>query len=124
VLVDHQRQDLSLELPRAAYAGALQETAATALLEQPGFRETLLPRMIATAQSLARQKLPERIARARKAMAARLGPEHARLEALQKINPAVRPEEINLLARQREELDQHLAKARLRLDGLRLIQRG
>ena len=124
VLVDHQRQDLSLELPRAAYAGALQETAATALLEQPGFRETLLPRMIATAQSLARQKLPERIARARKAMAARLGPEQARLEALQKINPAVRPEEINLLARQREELDQHLAKARLRLDGLRLIQRG
>lgn len=124
VLVDHQRQDLSLELPRAAYAGALQETAATALLEQPGFRETLLPRMIATAQSLARQKLPERIARARKAMTARLGPEQARLEALQKINPAVRPEEINLLARQREELDQHLAKARLRLDGLRLIQRG
>ncbi len=124
VLVDHQRQDLSLTLPRAAYAGGLQETAATALLEQPGFRETLLPRMIATAQSLARQKLPERIARARKAMAARLGPEQARLEALQKINPAVRPEEINLLARQREELDQHLAKARLRLDGLRLIQRG
>lgn len=124
VLVDHQRQDLSLELPRAAYAGALQETAATALLEQPGFRETLLPRMIATAQSLARQKLPERIARARKAMAARLGPEQARLEALQKLNPAVRPEEITLLARQREELDQHLAKARLRLDGLRLIQRG
>ncbi len=124
VLVDHQRQDLSLELPRAAYAGALQETAATALLDQPGFRETLLPRMIATAQSLARQKLPERIARARKAMAARLGPEQARLEALQKINPAVRPEEITLLARQREELDQHLAKARLRLDGLRLIQRG
>jgi len=124
VLVDHQRQDLSLELPRAAYARALQETAATALLEQPGFRETLLPRMIATAQSLARQKLPERIARARKAMAARLGPEQARLEALQKINPAVRPEEITLLARQREELDHHLAKARLRLDGLRLIQRG
>ena len=124
VLVDHQRQDLSLELPRAAYARALQETAATALLEQPGFRETLLPRMIATAQSLARQKLPERIARARKAMAARLGPEQARLEALQKINPAIRPEEITLLAHQREELDQHLAKARLRLDGLRLIQRG
>ncbi len=124
VLVDHQRQDLSLALPRAAYAGALQETAATALLDQPGFRETLLPRMIATAQSFARQKLPERIARARKAMAARLGPEQARLEALQSINPAVRPKEITLLARQREELDQHLAKARLRLDGLRLIQRG
>ncbi len=124
VLVDHQRQDLSLALPRAAYARALQETAATALLDQPGFRETLLPRMIATAQAIARQKLPERIARARKAMAARLGPEQARLEVLQKINPGVRPEEITLLARHRQDLDQHLAQARLRLDGLRLIQRG
>ncbi len=124
VLVDHQRQDLSRTLPRSAYLRKLQEAESHALLDQPGFRETLLPRMIGSAHALAERRVPDLIAKARKAMAAQLHQEEARLRALQRVNPAVRAEEIELLVGQQRELDHHLAGARLRLDALRVIHRG
>lgn len=124
VLVDHQRQDLSRALARSTYVRHLEDTESHALLEQPGFRETLLPRMIACAHRLAEARIPDLITRARKAMTTQLDQETGRLKALQKINPAVRPEEIALLTQQRQDLDQHLAGARLRLDALRIIHRG
>jgi ATP-dependent helicase HepA len=124
VLIDHQRKDLSRTLPRSAYLRHLQEAESHALLDQPGFRETLLPRMIASAHRLAERRVPELVSLARKAMALQLQQEEARLRALQRVNPAVRTAEIALLVTQRQELDQHLAGARLRLDALRVIHRG
>jgi ATP-dependent helicase HepA len=57
-------------------------------------------------------------------MTAQLDVEIARLTELQKVNPSVRGEEIDLLVQQQSALDHHLANARLRLDAIRLIQRG
>ena len=57
-------------------------------------------------------------------MAARLDHEIARLSDLQRVNPSVRAEEINLLVEQKASLDLHLEAARLRLDAIRLIRRG
>ena len=57
-------------------------------------------------------------------MAAQLDHEIARLKELQRVNRSVRAEEIELLVQQRSALDQHLTSARLRLDAIRLIQRG
>ena len=57
-------------------------------------------------------------------MATQLDHEIARLTELRKVNGSVRPEEIDSLARQKNELDQHLSHARLRLDAIRLIRRG
>jgi len=124
VLVDHQRQDLSRTLPRSTYLRRLKDAESHALFDQPGFRETQLPRLLATAHTLAQRRTRELITRARTLMATQLGLEEARLVALQKINPGVRPEEITLLAQQRQDLDDHLASARLRLDALRIIHRG
>ena len=57
-------------------------------------------------------------------MTAQLEHEIARLKELQKVNRSVRTEEIELLVEQQRALDEHLIGARLRLDAIRLIQRG
>jgi ATP-dependent helicase HepA len=57
-------------------------------------------------------------------MTEQLGYEIERLQQLKKVNRSVRIEEIQLLLKQRREIDEHLGLARLRLDAIRLIQRG
>jgi ATP-dependent helicase HepA len=56
-------------------------------------------------------------ARARAALDAEI----ARLEALARVNPAVRPEEVQALREEREQLLAVLPQARPRLDALRLV---
>lgn len=124
VLVDHQRQDLSRVLPRSGYVKRLKDMESQSLLEQPGFREGLLPRMISRAHGLAQHRVPMLIEKARQSMSELLGQERERLIALQALNPAVRPEEIALLEAQQGALDECLGNARLRLDALRVIHRG
>jgi ATP-dependent helicase HepA len=97
---------------------------AQSLLEQRELREDLLPGMIERAQGIADSRVPGIIAQARQDMTAHLKSEIARLKELRKVNRSVRPEEIELLAEQHRELDEQLLGARLRLDALRLIQRG
>ena len=50
--------------------------------------------------------------------------EIVRLQELRKVNRSVRPEEIELLVEEQRALDEHLMSARIRLDAIRLIQRG
>ena len=71
------------------------------------------------AEAIANSRTPEIVAQARKEMSAQLEYEIARLKELQKVNRAVRAEEIELLVEQHRALDQHLADARLRLDAIR-----
>ncbi len=80
--------------------------------------------LVAKAQALANHQIPGLIAQARQKMTAQLEHEIARLRELQKVNRSVRAEEIELLVAQQRALDQHLSSARLRLDAIRLIQRG
>ena len=117
VLVDHegnQGSDPSL----------LRNGDAQVLLEQAELREDLLPVMIERAQGIANSLGPGIIAQARQEMTAQLESEIVRLKELQKVNRSVRDEEIELLAEQQRALDEHLVSARLRLDAVRLIQRG
>ncbi len=124
VLVDHQRQDLSRLLARSTYVKRLKDMDSRSLLEQPGFRESLLPRMIARTHGLAQHRVPTLIEKARQSMSDLLAQERERLIALQSLNPSVRPEEIMLLDEQKSALDECLSSARLRLDALRVIHRG
>ena len=119
VIVDHQGEDAGNSEMRD-----LQPGDAHALLEQPELREELLPELLKRTQTIASGRIAEIIAQARKEMSEQLDHEISRLEDLQKVNRAVRTEEIELLAEQRRALDEHLLGARLRLDGVRLIQRG
>ncbi len=73
---------------------------------------------------LAKGKVAAIVANARREMIEQLGYEIERLQQLKKVNRSVRIEEIQLLLKQRREIDEHLGQARLRLDAIRLIQRG
>ena len=124
VLVDHRGNDVGKTIPPEQLTRYLKSSAACALLDQPELREELLPSLIVKTQALANRQVPGIVAQARKEMSAQLEPEIARLKELRKVNRSVRAEEIDMLVEQQRALDQHLASARLRLDAIRLIQRG
>lgn len=76
---------------------------------------------IQKAEAAARAQAPAIIEEARREMQKQLTYEIERLEALRKVNPSVRAEEIELLREQRTLLDKHLSGSRLRLDALKLM---
>jgi len=124
VLVDHRGSDAGSSIPAEQLTRQLKNGAGYALLERPELREELLPALIEKAEAIARQQMPAVIAQDRKEMIAQLDHEVTRLKELQKVNRSVRAEEISALVQQQQALDQHLRSARLRLDAIRLIQRG
>ncbi len=124
VLLDHSRKDESATWDVEAFARRLKPGDVHSFLDVPGLREELLPAMVEHATSLADQRVTAIVARAAQKMNEDLGREIARLAALQRVNPNVRPEEVAALARQRAALAEHLRAARLRLDAVRLIMRG
>lgn len=81
----------------------------------------VLAPMLAAAGNIAQTRAGEHIARARTEAEALLGAELERLQALSRINPAVRSEEIAALSAERDALTAALPRARPRLDALRLI---
>jgi ATP-dependent helicase HepA len=95
-----------------------------ALLANPELRSTLLPELIRRAEAIANSRAPEIVARAGNEMRAQLEHEIGRLTELRIVNPSVPAAEIDVLAEQQRELDQCLQSARLRLDAIRLIERG
>jgi ATP-dependent helicase HepA len=123
VLVDHRAEDRSAAIAAEAIAPLLQRGDAR-ILVSPEVRETLLPRLLARSREIAEARVEAIVTEARTTMAARLDQEIERLEELRKVNPSVRPEEIELLVSQRESLGRYLENARLRLDAVRVIQRG
>jgi ATP-dependent helicase HepA len=123
VMVDLQGNDVGESITSEMLRRALRKAETAELLELPEFREHL-PDLLERAQQIAAGRAPRVIEKARKEMSARLEHEITRLRELQKVNRTVRPEEIALLVQQRHSLDKHLSEARLRLDAIRVIQRG
>ncbi len=124
VLVDHRGNEAGDVIPPELLARQVRAGDPYALLDQPEMREELLPVLVEKAQAIANQRVPNLVAQARRDMAAQLDLEVSRLKELQKVNRSVRAEEVELLVQQKIALDQHLSNARLRLDAIRLIQRG
>ena len=124
VLVDHRGNDAGNSIPPELLTRHLKRGDAHALLEQPAFRGELFPVLLEKTQGIAHRQVSGLVGQARKEMAAQLEHEIARLKELQRVNRSVRAEEIELLVQQQRALDHHLSNARLRLDAIRLIQRG
>ena len=123
LLLDHRGRDASAAISSAALKPLLRR-GDTSILQKPEVREDLLPGLVAQARAIADGRVPSIVRGARAAMTAQLDREIERLRALQKVNRSVRHEEIELLVEQKSALDHHLKGARLRLDAIRLIQRG
>jgi ATP-dependent helicase HepA len=124
VVVDHQGNDVTARWTAEALTRRLKSGAPHRWLDQPGLREEMLPRLVERTEQIAQRQGASVLVQARREMNAQLGHEISRMQDLQRINRQVRAEEIELLIGQQRALDQHLANARLRLDALRLIQRG
>ena len=124
VLVDHRGTDAGGAIAPEILARHLKHGDAYALLDRSEVRDELLPRLLEQAQDLARRQVPGIVAQARRAVTVQLERELTRLKELRRVNRSVRIEEVELLAEQQRALDRHLAGARLRLDAIRLIQRG
>jgi ATP-dependent helicase HepA len=123
VLVNHRGEDESGAIAPGSLRAVL-ERGDPAALQQPEIREDLLPGLLRKTHELAGARVPGLVRAARRDMGARLDHEIARLRELQKVNRSVRAEEIDGLVDQKAALDRHLEDARLRLDAIRLIQRG
>jgi ATP-dependent helicase HepA len=91
------------------------------LLKYRKILATLLPPMLKRAAQEATALAQERIALARAEAETLLGREIARLDALARVNPAVRPEEVQALRDELDALRIALPAARPRLDALRLV---
>ncbi|MBE0365309.1 ATP-dependent helicase HepA [Pseudoalteromonas ulvae UL12] len=77
--------------------------------------------LIQTAATMAEQEMLTIKAGAHQSMSAAMADEVERLTSLKKCNPNIRDEEIQFLAKQQAELDQHIEKTQLKLDAIRLI---
>ncbi|WP_017938716.1 RNA polymerase-associated protein RapA [Zestomonas thermotolerans] len=83
-----------------------------------------LARLIDVAESKAAPRHAERVAEAKRRLAADLDEELARLSALQAVNPSVRDSELEALRQQREQGLEMLDKAALRLEAIRVMVAG
>jgi ATP-dependent helicase HepA len=124
ILVDHRGQDVGLSLTPDILRVNLKNGEAYTLLERPEVRDELLPDLIEKTEAIGRSLIPGFVAQARKEMALQLDHEITRLKELQRVNRSVRSEEVDLLVQERSDLQKCLGEARLRLDCLRVIQRG
>ena len=84
-------------------------------------RQTELARMLEMAELIADTRVPVLITQARASGRELLGHEVERLEALQKVNPGVRDDEIDFFQNQLDDFEAALEHARLRLDAVRVI---
>ena len=91
------------------------------LLGQEKFRRVMLPTMLDACQRIAAEQMGAVVERAQAECEVKLGYEIERLVALGEINDHVSEDEIAALRAQRDALRAAIAKARLRLDAVRVI---
>ena len=124
VVIDQRGTDVTSSLIAGLAGAKLRPGNPYSLFDQAECRDELLPLLLTAANQLAAQRISHHVEAARQAMTVQLRHEVSRLRELQKVNRSVRAEEIDLLLEQQRALDQHLRESRLRLDAVRLIQRG
>ncbi len=121
MLIDEQGQERSAEIDADALGGKClrpRRPLARALLKT---KSKVIEAMVALAEQEAARESQDLREQASTLMREQLDQELERLQALARRNPAVRPEEIEALAAERDALAETLANSRLRLDALRLI---
>jgi len=121
MLIDEQGKERSAEIDRNALGGKClrsRRPLARALLKA---KSKVVDAMIEFAEQQAARESQVLREQASQLMHEQLDAELARLQALARRNPAVRPEEIEALIAERDALAETLANSRLRLDALRLI---
>ena len=120
LLLDPQRSERSEELSHASMTASRIPLDRTTASRVVAALRPLIQTLLVQGENIAEQQRPELIDEALQEMASSYSVELARLHALQRVNPNVREGEIDALKHQAAELEEHLKRARLRLDAIQL----
>ncbi len=121
IMVDEYGHEISNSIPHEAIllsAEAIKKQTAQQIVK---IKEDTLRRMIKQAEQFCAQKAPQVLSDAVQASESLLNNEINRLQALAKVNPAIRPDEIRFYQQQLKLLHNLFEQIQPRLDALRLI---
>ena len=121
ILVNAEGEDCSDRFSHALINARARDEEAFRIRENPNLLQSLIPRMLEAARAQARIRRASLLETAVQKAHARLDGEAVRLKALQKVNPNVSQKEVELAESMVKNVIGHIAKARLRLDAVRLI---
>ena len=121
LLLTQKNQDISDRLPATELSQALAPLEKNTAKKIIASLRKLLAAMIEQGEALANDQRNELIAAGINRSAEHFSHETERLTALQRVNPNVRQEEIELLIAQVEAMHDHMLDATMRLDAVRLI---
>lgn len=124
IVVDMAGQDCSEEYGHTLVNKHARDEEAFRLKQNPELLQALVPEMLKAARGHAREQKSVLLQTAMTEAHARLDGEATRLKELSKVNPNVRDQEIKIAENVVADVTKHIAKAHLRLDGVRLILRG
>lgn len=121
VLIDHENNNLTEEYPEKDLRAKLRPGPKHLLAEHPELRSDSLKPMLEFCHRVAERQADDVIKDSKKRMENQIGTEVRRLVALKRHNPNIRQEEIDVRTNEMEKLDEVIARAKIRLDSLRLI---
>ncbi len=124
VVVNHRPAVVTKHYPPSAFAGTLKHGPPYQLLDKEDIARRVIPAMLEAATAAAEALAGPLTAAALAQVNELLGHELHRLRSLQQVNQNIRPQEIELAAREQRELATAVENARLRLDCLCLIWKG
>lgn len=122
IVVDHEGNDVTRENKFTALSKKLIQDQSNWFANMEQVRQILIPSMIEKSVSIAETRSEKMIKQGEIRIKEILGKEITRLTQLQKINPDIREEEINMAQTRMASLVDYLSSARLRIDALRLIR--
>ena len=123
IFVNHNLKNKSTPYNEEISTAKIFSLSELPLLEKPEIKE-LLPKMVRSCEKAAETQMKEILANNESEMAAVLDQEIDRLQTLKKVNDHIDQKEIDAHIFEKEQLQQAMQTARLRLDAIRLIYRG
>ncbi|MFP4165606.1 MAG: RNA polymerase-associated protein RapA [Opitutales bacterium] len=120
-LVDMEGSDHSETFSHAKINKECRDEEAFRVRQNPELLQALVPEMLKSARNFARERKSVLVQHAMQVAHTHLDGEANRLRELRKVNPSVREEEIRLAEKVVAEVTRHIARARLRLDAVRLV---
>ena len=121
ILIDEQGHNNYLEFDHETLNEYQVRVSAVISRQVIQLKKESIKTMVSRSESLAQMEVPSMVAHARKQIQEMFTQEIERLQALHKVNPNVRMEEIEFLQQQLEGLLHAIDSTHLRLDALRVI---
>jgi ATP-dependent helicase HepA len=122
VLIDHTKRDLTDIVPVEKLKAKIKEGKKHLLADNPDIVKQILPELLEYALTAAVKRGEKVIEDAVCAINEELNSEIDRLVPLQKLNPNIKPEDIELLQSRKKSLIQYAKNAKTRLDAVMIIK--